>query len=74
MFCNLTANAVRGAPLNLAKTADLEQDIAEVNVESVSRTQQAIAGHLSGGKQVINRGQESMRMIWKPSEILRSYF
>ena len=30
MFCNLTANAVRGALLNLAKTADLEQDIAEL--------------------------------------------
>ena len=34
----------------------------EAQTWKVRRGQQAIAGHLSGGKQVINRGQEPLRI------------
>ena len=64
MFRNLTVNTVRGAPLNLAITADLEQYIAkqEGGVLVVNRVAdyKRLLDSLSGGKQVTNRGQEPM--------------
>ena len=64
MCCVLTVNTVRGALSNPAIIADLERYIVELErvrtVTESCRGLQTNRGYLSGGKQVINHGQELM--------------